>query len=98
MLWLKTKSDLTLCTASLFFFFWTECGGTFSTDGGQIQTMNHPREYENHMDCQYLIQAPSGQIILLTFQNFNLEFQSTCTYDSLQVGIQSLLQHKQAFS
>ena len=53
---------------------------------GYIQSPNFPRNYPNNANCSYLISSsdPPTRIILTTEQ-FNLESQSTCHYDSLKI-------------
>ena len=47
--------------------------------------MLQPQQYPHGMDCRWVIVAPPGHIIKLTWMSFNLEESHTCSYDYLAV-------------
>ena len=49
------------------------CGGLVNTPGQIIKSPNYPRDYDNNVDCQWLIQFYHHDHIRLTFKDFNLE-------------------------
>lgn len=56
----------------------------------EIQNMNlvspyYPFQYHNFMCCLRLIVAPIGARISLTFSYFDLEVESTCSYDYVEI-------------
>ena len=54
---------------------------TFSTPG-------YPSNYPNRITCTTLIVAPEGQVVRLTFLDFELEgpnFESNCIWDSVNI-------------
>ncbi|XP_078667406.1 bone morphogenetic protein 1-like [Branchiostoma floridae x Branchiostoma belcheri] len=50
------------------------CGGNLTTPtGGPVTSPNYPSNYGNDENCEWLITAPEGSIIRLTFGSFNTE-------------------------
>lgn len=41
--------------------------------------------YAGSQNCRWIIEAPKDKLILLTFTTFELEDDSTCTFDSLTI-------------
>ncbi|KAG9475796.1 hypothetical protein GDO78_003941, partial [Eleutherodactylus coqui] len=52
---------------------------------GEIQTMNHPQQYNSNADCQWVIHSPMDHLIKITFQAFELEPSRDCIFDRLTV-------------
>ncbi|XP_015268234.1 PREDICTED: ovochymase-2, partial [Gekko japonicus] len=52
---------------------------------GTIQSMHYPEAYSNLADCQWIIHAPENYVVKLTYDNFKLEENKDCTYDSVTV-------------
>ncbi|XP_077177997.1 ovochymase-2 isoform X2 [Paroedura picta] len=52
---------------------------------GIIQSMHYPEAYSNLADCQWIIHAPENYVVKLTYENFKLEENKDCTYDSVTV-------------
>ena len=46
---------------------------------------NTGAEYENDMDCEWIIQASAGTTITFTFTYFDIELGSSCRYDYVQL-------------
>ena len=53
----------------------SECG---CLEGGVITSPGFPGKYNNNLNLTWLIQAPIGQLIELSFLNFDVEFHSSC--------------------
>ena len=47
---------------------------------------NYPDNYDNSVDCSFLIQGMLGETVTLTFDDFDLESHTSCAYDALEVG------------
>merc|ERR1712155_237780 len=56
----------------------TPAGGCCS---GCLCSPNYPNNYDNNLRNEYVIEAPAGETLTITFNTFNLEYDSTCTND-----------------
>ncbi|CAG5895667.1 unnamed protein product [Menidia menidia] len=65
-------------------YMFSECGG-WLTDEGVFSSPNYPNPYPSPSRCAWLLEAPVGHTIVLTFSNFNLEPHSQCGWDSVTV-------------
>jgi len=63
---------------------------TFKGTSGTIYSPNFPDNYYNRDRRVYLISAPSLSKIVLTFKEFELEYDDDCDYDSLKASISSI--------
>ena len=61
------------------------CGGVLTELTGSFASPNYPNSYPPMSRCSWLIRAPVGLIIRLTFSVFNLESQAKCNFDYIQV-------------
>lgn len=52
-----------------------------------LQSANYPSYYSNFMDCAYIIRkfSPSVCELQLTFLHFDLQEDSNCNYDYLEI-------------
>jgi len=50
-----------------------------------IISPNYPENYPNKNDTKYSISVEEGHVVSLQFTAFNIEFESTCSYDWVQV-------------
>ncbi|XP_034427678.1 cubilin [Hippoglossus hippoglossus] len=66
-------------------YLFSECGGWQSGEGGVLSSPNYPGIYPNPSRCAWLLEAPVGHTITLTFSYFNLEPHSTCGWDSVTI-------------
>ena len=57
------------------------------TVDGTITSPGYPQNYDNNLDLKWLIQAPLGHVIQISFLNFDLESHSTCKYVELLILI-----------
>ena len=64
------------------------CGSHTLTEGTYtISSPNYPSNYDNNYDCTYSLTPGSGVAVFrVQCSAFNLESQSSCRYDYLQVG------------
>ncbi|XP_040824205.1 cubilin [Ochotona curzoniae] len=69
--------------------FVSRCGGTFTDQSGYIISPNYPKQYDNNMNCTYLIQSDLHSLVLLTSVSFHLEARSaisgTCANDGVHI-------------
>jgi len=49
------------------------CGSTLTSSSGQLKTPNYPGNYGNNVNCVWVISAPEGTRIILSFMAFKLE-------------------------
>lgn len=66
-------------------YSFTDCGGIQTGESGVISSPNYPNVYGRWTHCSWLLEAPEGHIITLTFTDFHLEMHPTCTSDSVTV-------------
>ncbi|XP_053318135.1 ovochymase-1 [Spea bombifrons] len=61
--------------------------GSFAvlTDEGKIYSANYPNLYPSMTACHWIVEAPKGKIIKLTFEDFALEFHKDCVYDHVSI-------------
>lgn len=65
------------------------CGGKFYAPTGTVQSPNYPESYPPNKDCVYVIQAANGKQIGLRVKSFDLEDNSACAFDSLEIRFSS---------
>uniref|UniRef100_A0A8B9GL35 Cubilin n=1 Tax=Amazona collaria TaxID=241587 RepID=A0A8B9GL35_9PSIT len=61
------------------------CGGIQSGESGVISSPNYPEPYSNLNRCSWLLEAPEGETITLTFTAFHVENHSLCKWDSVTI-------------
>ncbi|XP_076456132.1 uncharacterized protein LOC143290510 isoform X2 [Babylonia areolata] len=61
------------------------CGWNTTALQGTIQSPNFPGNYSNDQDCVYIITAPAGYQVTLTFTDFDLEPHGNCLYDYVEI-------------
>ncbi|XP_072307339.1 cubilin [Eucyclogobius newberryi] len=66
-------------------YSFSECGGWQMGEGGLISSPNYPAVYPGPSRCAWLLEAPAGHTITLTFTYFSLEPHSSCSWDSLTI-------------
>merc|ERR1719510_2267981 len=59
--------------------------GVVECCSGCICSPNYPSNYGNSLDIEYVMTAPAGETITVTFLAFKVEFQSSCNYDWVQI-------------
>ncbi|GAB0086814.1 Cubilin [Sergentomyia squamirostris] len=69
-------------------FIDVECGGVVTTSGAVITSPpveNDLNSYAHSTTCRWLLSAPVGHIVQLTWVNFNIEAQEACEYDYVEM-------------
>ena len=74
---------------TFFVFLSVVCGGHLQATTGVKHFYSHAKygdhNYENKEDCDWIIEAPAGKNVHLTFLTFELEDEHECGYDSIEV-------------
>lgn len=58
---------------------------TVTSKGGTIKSPNYPSSYSSDLHCQWFLEAPQGNLIVLKLLYFNLELSPECKYDNFRV-------------
>ncbi|KAK2531299.1 Cubn [Columba livia] len=66
-------------------YMFEACGGIQSGESGVISSPNYPEPYSNMNRCSWLLEAPEGDTITLTFTAFHVEHHSLCKWDSVTI-------------
>ncbi|XP_064194776.1 procollagen C-endopeptidase enhancer 2-like [Anguilla rostrata] len=61
------------------------CGGNFTADSGFIGSEGYPGVYPPNTKCVWKITVPEGKVVSLSFQFIDLESDSLCRYDHVDV-------------
>ncbi|XP_076456068.1 low-density lipoprotein receptor-related protein 6-like [Babylonia areolata] len=61
------------------------CGWNTTDLQGTVQSPNFPANYSNYHNCTYIITAPVGYRVTLTFTDFDLEAHRGCRYDFVEI-------------
>ena len=67
--------------------FFVACGGVLTRESGEISSPNYPGFYPPNSDCIWVIKPPSGKPVEISFKSFNIEAESRCGYDFVEVPI-----------
>uniref|UniRef100_A0A4W5NXH3 Neuropilin n=1 Tax=Hucho hucho TaxID=62062 RepID=A0A4W5NXH3_9TELE len=68
-----------------------ECSRNFTSNSGVIKSPGFPEKYPNNLDCTFMIFSPKMSEIILEFESFELEPDTTpptgvfCRYDRLEI-------------
>ena len=62
-----------------------QCGGIFFTPNGTFTSPSFPNNYPDNVDCIYTVSLPMGAIISLSTEMFDVEDDSECNYDWLEI-------------
>ncbi|CAH2326045.1 ovochymase-2 isoform X1 [Pelobates cultripes] len=64
----------------------SECGSlAVHFEEGEIQSMNYPNKYASFANCYWVIHAPKYLNIKLSFEDFEVEASTNCSYDNVKV-------------
>ncbi|KAL2094551.1 hypothetical protein ACEWY4_009270 [Coilia grayii] len=61
------------------------CGGNVDGESGFVGSEGFPAFYKPDSKCTWYITVPEGNVVMLTFRIFDLEADSLCRYDYLDV-------------
>ena len=69
----------------------TVCGGHLTASSTTTSLFSHAKfgdvNYDNKEDCDWIIEAPAGDNVHLSFDNFQLEDEQDCGYDFIEVRL-----------
>lgn len=88
VLYLHFKTDRTMTGKGFEILYdsgTTGCGGTLTTQTGSIESPGYPQPYGHNAECNWLISVSKGSTILLTVSDIDIEAQTTCRFDYLEV-------------
>ncbi|CAH0562353.1 unnamed protein product [Brassicogethes aeneus] len=86
-LWISFKSQ-NVATAGFranYSTTYVGCGGILRDKVGTISSPSHPTGYPSEKKCTWMISAPEGHVIQLTWALFHLEHSYKCSYDSITI-------------
>ena len=66
------------------------CGGSYNATNGVIKSPSYPDRYPDNADCVYIISLQIGTLINLSTEIFDVEDDSQCSYDWLEIRDGSL--------
>lgn len=70
---------------SLFFLLAKECGGIFTDTKRIFKSPGFPNEYDDNQVCYWHIRLKYGQRIHLSFLDFDLEDDTGCLADYVEI-------------
>ena len=73
-----------------------DCGGELSGQGGEIVSPGYPDIYPNNSVCVWTVTGAEGDIIRVTFTDFDLEDSQDCQLDSLEVTNHTVMKEKKS--
>lgn len=76
-----------LCLSFVWPTVWgcANCRVVFSSPSGTFTSPCYPNDYPNSQACMWTLRAPTGYIIQITFNDFDIEEAPNCIYDSLSL-------------
>ena len=63
----------------------TGCGGQITSTKGSISSPNYPSSYAHNSQCEWRISVNEGSTIEIIFNDLDMETQSECKYDYLEI-------------
>lgn len=63
----------------------TGCGGQITSTKGSISSPNYPTSYAHNAQCEWKISVNYGSSIEIIFTDLDMETQSECKYDYLEI-------------
>ncbi|XP_023143998.2 adhesion G-protein coupled receptor G6 isoform X16 [Amphiprion ocellaris] len=79
LLWMTLHRHVLGCSS-------TNCNLVLTDAQGEITSPCYPQKYPNSQACRWVMQAPAGFIIQLSFLDFDLEEAHGCIYDRVVVN------------
>ena len=59
----------------------SKCGGLMTGVEGVITSPNYPHNYDSDDDCGWLVTVDRDHVVQFTFEDFDVEPHSNCSYD-----------------
>uniref|UniRef100_A0A8D1YH74 CUB domain-containing protein n=1 Tax=Sus scrofa TaxID=9823 RepID=A0A8D1YH74_PIG len=87
-LYLRFKSD-SATSGRGYEIIWTSspsgCGGTLYGDSGLVTSPGYPGTYPNHTHCEWVIIAPGGRPVTVSFSFINIDDPGECVQNYLML-------------
>lgn len=61
------------------------CGGTLTAEKGSLSSPNFPENYDNNVECEWIIRVHPLDRIEIKFSVFDLEDHSKCRFDYIEI-------------
>ena len=61
------------------------CGGTIVNSDATITSPEYPENYPDDQNCEWFVTYRKGKIIMVQFQEFNVEYEYRCNFDFLEL-------------
>ena len=61
------------------------CDRNLTSPSGVVESLNFPGLYPHSLNCSYRIVGPTGALVGIQFEQFEIEFHDNCNYDSVTV-------------
>ncbi|KAG9276492.1 cubilin [Astyanax mexicanus] len=85
-LWVHFRSDESVVDLGFkVTYYFSDCGGYQTGEGGTVSSPGYPDSYPSPSRCVWLLEAPEGHTITLTFTYFEVEEHSQCSWDSVTI-------------
>ncbi|ESP02705.1 hypothetical protein LOTGIDRAFT_137993, partial [Lottia gigantea] len=84
-LYIRFISDDQIQTAGMHLFFDQACKISLNDSSGFISSPNYPSNYPSLTKCVWIISPPYESLIQLTVLNLEIEYETNCLYDSLNI-------------
>ncbi|NXH11671.1 CUBN protein, partial [Bucco capensis] len=69
--------------------FTSSCGVNLSSPAGRVLSPNYPRQYDNNLNCTYIIDQGPQAVVVLEFDTFHLEapalLSRLCLFDGVSI-------------
>lgn len=69
------------------------CGGILNKPEGSFASPNYPKPYPHDTHCQWIIEVEYGNLVEITFVDFDFEATVDCAQDGLVVSFIPLTDH-----
>lgn len=63
----------------IYFFYIATCGGSYFGSSGTFSSPNYPANYDNNLNCTWVVQGPVGHFLTFTFVGFQLPTADNCS-------------------
>lgn len=71
---LQNSNDvITWIITESYLFMFAGCGVNFTRPAGRIISPNYPSQYDNNLNCSYIIDQGPQSLVILEFETFHLE-------------------------
>lgn len=87
-LWIMFQSDSSVTYKGFEAEYKTRdmgCGGILKQDAGLVKSPQYPSQYLTNANCTWVIVAPVGNVIQISWLMFHLEQSSLCTFDYVEI-------------